>query len=322
MPSQSPELIAVSRRWYKMITARGDRELKSFLSKSSHLRFAGTSDGEMWLGPAVREAIDAHFDEVPVIIKKEELAGEAFEEGSVGWSFFNHRFWFETVEEPIEFRTTLIFALEVNCWKIIHRHASIPRSNLSVFGNEHTAIKELMEAAQKGFSLGQREGLASIMFTDIVGSSILVETLGDQRWSGIIADHFHSLRKNIEQCGGQFVKSLSDGTMSSFSSARQALQAAQLIQAELAQDDAEPNIGVRIGLHTGDVVQSDEDFFGTVVNKAARITSMAGSGEVYVSDATCVLVGDQNGINFSKSMRVSLSGFEGEHLVHRLKIQK
>ena len=318
MITPSPELLAVSRRWFHAIQTRGQGELKNFISESAIIRFVGTSDGELWQGQAVREAIGAHFDEVPSLLKREELMGEAFEAGELGWSFFNHRFWFESLNEPVEFRTTLIFGLENNVWKITHRHASIPTSNMAVFGNEHTAIQELVEAAQKGFSLGQREGLASIMFTDIVNSSPLAAALGDRSWSRIIADHFHSLQQIIDGRGGQFVKSLGDGTMSSFPSARQALHAAQQIQIELGKQQNEPKLNVRIGLHTGDVVQSDKDFFGTVVNKAARITSVAGPGQICVSDVTRAMVGESDGFMFTSPQCVALKGFEDEQTVHHL----
>lgn len=319
MITKSPELLAISRRWYTAVVTRSETELRNFLSEGSELRFVGSAEGELWLGPAVREGIGKHFNEVPGVLKKEELIGEAFETGTTGWSFFAHRFWFEEIPEPFEFRTTLIFTLKNGSWKIIHRHASLPTPNETSIGHKHAAIQNLLEAAQDGFKLGQTEGLASIMFTDIVNSSPIASAIGDREWSGIVATHFDDLRVAIEAQGGQFVKSLGDGTMSSFASARSALTAAKIIQERLTIQVKEPKINLRIGIHTGDVVHSGEDFFGTVVNKAARITAVAGAGEIYLSDITQAVVGSGPDFAFSAPTTVTLKGLEGDHRVVFLK---
>ena len=319
MTTPSPELLAVSRRWYDAIVTRHPSELQNFLSPGAHLRFVGSAEDEHWLGPAVRQAIGDHFHEVPELIRKEELEGEAFENGAVGWSFFAHRFWFENrPDTPVTFRTTLVFTLEDGSWKIIQRHASVPTPNEVIIGNEHKAIQALSEAALQGFALGQREGLASVMFTDIVDSSTLANALGDQVWSARIGDHFARLRRVVETHDGQFVKSLGDGTLSSFSSAKAALSAATEIQQAMARQSAEPHLQLRIGIHTGDVVQSDDDFFGNVVNKAARITAIAAPGEIRVSDITRAMVGGASGFTFSAPLLSPLKGFEGEHATHAL----
>lgn len=319
MITTSPELLAISRRWYTAVVTRSETELRNFLSEGSELRFVGSAEGELWLGPAVREGIGKHFNEVPGVLKKEELIGEAFETGTTGWSFFAHRFWFEEISEPFEFRTTLIFTLEDGSWKIIHRHASLPTPNETSIGHKHAAIQNLLKAAQDGFKLGQTEGLASIMFTDIVNSSPIASAIGDREWSGIVATHFDDLRVAIEAQGGQFVKSLGDGTMSSFASARSALTAAKIIQERLTIQVKEPKLSLRIGIHTGDVVHSGEDFFGTVVNKAARITAVAGAGEIYLSDITQAVVGSGPDFAFSAPTTVTLKGLEGDHRVVFLK---
>jgi adenylate cyclase len=319
MITKSPELLAISRRWYTAVVTRSETELRNFLSEGSELRFVGSAEGELWLGPAVREGIGKHFNEVPGVLKKEELLGEAFETGTTGWSFFAHHFWFEEISEPFEFRTTLIFTLENGSWKIIHRHASLPTPNETSIGHKHAAIQNLLKAAQDGFKLGQTEGLASIMFTDIVNSSPIASAIGDREWSGIVATHFDDLRVAIEAQGGQFVKSLGDGTMSSFASARSALTAAKIIQERLTIEVKEPKLSLRIGIHTGDVVHSGEDFFGTVVNKAARITAVAGAGEIYLSDITQAVVGSGPDFAFSAPTTVTLKGLEGDHRVVFLK---
>ncbi|MDK3073661.1 adenylate/guanylate cyclase domain-containing protein [Sedimentitalea sp. JM2-8] len=314
----SPELLAVSRRWFNALISRKDRELQNFLSTSDHLQFIGSAEGETWIGSAVRRAVGNHFREVPNILKREELWANAFESHEVGWAFSAHRFWFENRPKPITFHTTLVYTLEDGSWKIIHRHASIPMPNLETIGYNHSAIQALLDAARQDLSLTQREGLASVMFTDIVDSTVLAAAIGDRAWSALIADHFAQLRGIVESHGGQFVKSLGDGTLSSFPSARAALTAARAIQTGLARQDAEPRLGLRIGLHTGDVVQAEGDFFGTVVNKAARITAQTGAGEICLSDVTRAMVGDSADFTFSAPVATPLRGLDGTHLIHRL----
>lgn len=252
---------------------------------------------------------------------KQELLAEAFETDDLGWSFFSNRFWFRDLPEPVEFRTTLVFTLENGLWKIIHRHASLPSPNETTIGHKHSAIQELLDAVHDDFSIRQAEGLASIMFTDIVNSSPIAEAIGDRAWSGIVASHFNDLKNTIEQNGGEFVKSLGDGTMSSFSSARSALATAKEIQTRLLQQHREPRISLRIGIHTGEVVRADDDFFGTVVNKAARVTAAADQGEICVSETTHAVVGANYDFSFSAPQVVNLKGLEGSHQIRFLNWQ-
>ncbi|MEP1355273.1 MAG: adenylate/guanylate cyclase domain-containing protein [Tateyamaria sp.] len=75
---------------------------------------------------------------------------------------------------------------------------------------------------------------------------------------------------------------------------------------------------MRIGLHTDDVIEASDDFFGTVVNKAARVSTAAEPDEILASDATRVIIGGAQGFIFGDSTEVQLKGFEGCHMVHGL----
>jgi class 3 adenylate cyclase len=134
----------------------------------------------------------------------------------------------------------------------------------------------------------------------------------------LINEHFHALAKIVEQHDGQFVKSLGDGTLSSFPSAKQALKAAVEMQKTVSASDQEPRLGLRIGIHTGDVVQTRGDFFGSVVNKSARITATARAGQIMVSEATRVIVGSSPEFTFTDTLSVMFRGFDGQQVVHRL----
>ena len=318
MTRSSSEILAVSRRWIDAIQYKRDNQLRNLLSDLDHLRFVGTGEGELWAGAVVREGIAKFFGENPEFLKHDETFAEAFENGETGWSCFTHEIILANQPDRTFFvRTTLILALEDGVWKIIHRHGSVPIPNMEFVGFEQTAIADLLVAAQEDFSLDQQEGFASIMFTDIVNSTRLASTMGDRLWSSEVARHFAALRKNIEDSSGQFVKSLGDGTMSSFPEPAQALRAARAILQATEQSDG-PDIALRIGIHSGNLVQTKDDFFGTVVNKAARITAFAAPGEIQVSDATRTMVGETEDYRFANTTSVQLEGFEGEHLIHRL----
>lgn len=315
----SPELLAVSRRWHQAIITGNTDILGSFLSSAKELRFIGTAENEYWNGAVVEKGIGAFFGEIPDSVSADELEAEAYENGETGWSSFVHRIHFAGLPEPSVQRTTLIFVLEGAGWKVIQRHGSAPVPNIVHMETEQNAIQRLVDAARdEGPELHQTEGLASVLFTDLEGSTKLAALLGDQRWSALINEHFRVMAEIVEKNEGQFVKSLGDGTMSSFPSAHKALGAAIQMQALVSASAEEPRLGLRIGIHTGDVVQARGDFFGAVVNKAARITSTATAGEIRVSDATRAMVGPTQDFRFTDTVSVPFRGFDGHHIIHRL----
>ena len=314
----SPELLAITRRFLVAIRDGRTDSLEQYFLDGEALRFIGTAENEYWSGRAVRSGIGAFYGVLQEFLAFEEVHAEAFEMGHCGWASFQHRIQFAPMESPDTYRTTFVFVLDGANWKIVQRHASIPNDGLNLIGVVQDGIQRLVDAAQDGFALTQREGLASVMFTDVVSSSALAEAMGDAAWSQRISAHFAAVRQVVGAAGGQFVKSLGDGTLASFPSARAALQAAVRIQRDLDETPGEPRLTLRIGIHTGDVVQAEDDFFGTVVNKAARITAVAGPGRIAVSEATRAMVGSAGDFVFTEPSRETLRGFEGEHTVFRL----
>ena len=315
----SPELLAVSRRWYAAILDRNAAAVQNLMSQQAHLRFVGTGPDELWTGHDVREMVGAFFDQVPEFLSSDEVLAEAFENGDTGWSCFVHHNRFATMPDEVrEVRNTLIFALENGDWRIVQRHGSAPMDNTAFMGTEQIGIAALVAAARRDYPHSTGEGLSSIVFTDIVNSSHHAAAMGDGPWLRTISDHFDQLHRLIDANGGQLVKSLGDGTLSRFASARQALRAAKAIQRAMADARDGPKLSLRVGVHTGDVVQSQDDFFGTVVNKAARITTVADPGTILVSDATRAIVADDPDLVFDGGRALPLKGFAGDHIVYRL----
>ncbi len=120
------------------------------------------------------------------------------------------------------------------------------------------------------------------MFTDIVGSTALAEALGDARLGAPLRWHNDTLRGVIGKAGGEIVKSTGDGFFAAFDDARHGIDGAIAIQRALRdhRDDTGFAIAVRIGLHTADANRRDADYSGIGVHVTARVTALAGGGEI------------------------------------------
>ena len=167
-------------------------------------------------------------------------------------------------------------------------------------GDEDGATGEL-ESAQATFArlgarldeeratelLGRLETRRTFLFTDIVGSTQLLESLGDERWRRLLARHDELLRDRIVDAGGEVIKQTGDGFFAAFGHPRGALRAAVAIQRALAEEVVAPD--VRIGVHTGGAFHPDGpsvDYAGQGVHMAARIGAAAAAGEILVSTDT------------------------------------
>jgi adenylate cyclase len=313
----SPELRSIIERWIDAMTAKQSLAFNNLFSSSEHLRYVGSADGEVWAGSAFRRGYGEHTDEMPPL-NSANIQIEAFSHGDSGWGLWIGTLSSENNQKSATFRASFVFALEDAAWRIVQMHISNPVSNLDTFGHEHAALDELLNAAKDLDPKIGRNGMASVMFTDIADSSAIAAAVGDTIWINTIHSHLELLTNVIAKNDGTLVKSLGDGTMSTFSSARAAMTAASEIQKQLASLEVEPKLQVRIGINTGDVVQSGDDFFGTVVNKAARIAGITGAGEIRISDATRIMVGGASEFQFSDPANVMLKGLEGDHQVYRI----
>jgi pimeloyl-ACP methyl ester carboxylesterase/class 3 adenylate cyclase len=149
--------------------------------------------------------------------------------------------------------------------------------------------------------------LATVMFTDIVGSTERATELGDERWRQLLASHQNAVRKELERFRGREVKTLGDGNLATFDGPARAIRSGLAI-AEGAQD---LDLEVRIGLHAGEVELVDGDVGGIAVHIAARIGALAGPGEVLVSSTVKDLVAG-SGIEFADRGVKELKGVPDE----------
>ena len=161
------------------------------------------------------------------------------------------------------------------------------------------------------------DGTVTILFSDIESHTAINERLGDQRWMELLREHNALVRKQIQSHEGYEVKTEGDGFMVAFGSARKAVQCAIAIQRSFAKrnDDAEESVLVRIGLHTGEPIKEDNDFYGTQVTQAARIGNEANGGEILVSALLKELTEAGGDIEFDGGREIELKGLTGTQRV-------
>ena len=131
-----------------------------------------------------------------------------------------------------------------------------------------------------------RRALATVLFTDIVGSTEQAARLGDRAWAGVLEEHRQLVRAELALHGGREVKTLGDGFLALFDGPARAIRCA------LSASDRSARAGVemRAGLHTGECELEDGDVSGIAVHLAARVLGKAAPGEVLVSRTVADLV--------------------------------
>ena len=189
-------------------------------------------------------------------------------------------------------------------------------------GDEHAAVAEL-DAAHAAFDrigakadaqraaelLGRQQKRRTFLFTDIVGSTRLLETLGNEKWKKLLARHNELVGEQITKSGGEVVQQTGDGFFAAFATPKAALEAAIAIQRTLDGEIFAPD--VRIGAHTGEAFETDgaaNPYGGEAVHLAARIGAAAGAGEILVSAETLEDAG--TGFRASSPRSEEFKGFE------------
>jgi class 3 adenylate cyclase len=157
--------------------------------------------------------------------------------------------------------------------------------------------------------LGRLETRRTFLFTDIVDSTKLLGTLGDDKWKKLLTRHNELVRERIVESGGEVIKQTGDGFFASFGSAKSAIEAAVAIQRALDDEIVAPD--VRIGVHTGGAFHTNADatdYGGQGVHTAARIGAAASAAEILVSRETLDGVG--TAFRLSEPRAQELKGFE------------
>jgi class 3 adenylate cyclase len=148
--------------------------------------------------------------------------------------------------------------------------------------------------------------LATVLFTDIVGSTEQATRLGDQRWRALLDDHDALVRRQLERFSGRLVKTTGDGLLATFDGPARGIRCACAIRDGLKR----LGIDIRVGLHTGEVELRGDDVGGVAVHIAARVQALAEPDEVLVSRTVTDLVAG-SGVEFTDRGEHDLKGVPG-----------
>lgn len=168
------------------------------------------------------------------------------------------------------------------------------------------------DAAVPGAAPSRPRGTVTLLFADLVGSTELLEQLGDEEADVVRRDFFRILRSAIAAQGGREVKSLGDGLMATFESAFDAVNCAVRIQRALSDPThhiAPRQLQVRIGVHAGEPIRDEDDYFGSTVVVARRLCETARPAQILASEVVRGLVGSRGGFHFTEASPVRLKGF-------------
>jgi class 3 adenylate cyclase len=182
------------------------------------------------------------------------------------------------------------------------------RNNLIWSGDQDAIIAEIQQ-----FITGVRPApeperiLATLMFTDIVGSTDLAAAIGDARWRDVLAEHNRTVRDQLDRFRGREVKTTGDGFLAVFDGPARAIRCGAAISAAVRT----LGISVRAGIHTGEVELEEQDLGGIAVHIAARVSAQARTDEVLVSSTVKDLVVG-SGIAFEDRGPHALKGVPGQ----------
>jgi class 3 adenylate cyclase len=143
------------------------------------------------------------------------------------------------------------------------------------------------EAAGRSPRSDATGGLRTVLFTDIVGHTEMMQRLGDAKGRDVLREHERITRDLLKQHGGAEVKTMGDGFMASFGSVTSAMECAIALQRAFHGQNQEPgteNLHVRVGLNAGEPIEEDGDLFGATVILASRIAAKAGAGEILIPE--------------------------------------
>jgi class 3 adenylate cyclase len=161
------------------------------------------------------------------------------------------------------------------------RLAELPGADMSIIWDTPELALDLIEEFLTGVRRVPEPArvLATVLFTDIVGSTERAARLGDRRWRELLGAHDDLARRVVEEFQGQLVKTTGDGILATFDGPGRGIGCAAALRDELR------GLGLRIraGLHTGEVEVRDGDVGGIAVHLAARVMATAGAGEILVS---------------------------------------
>ena len=193
------------------------------------------------------------------------------------------------------------------------RHVELPGPDHAPFaGDSESYLHEIEQFLTETWETGWEEAepdrvLATVLFTDIVGSTEKATAVGDRAWRELLERHHELVRRQLVRFRGKEVDTAGDGFFASFDGPARAIRCACAVIDALHELDLE----VRAGLHTGECELVDGKVAGIAVHTGARVSSFAQPGEVLVSSTVKDLVAG-SGIAFADRGHAELKGIPGE----------
>jgi len=185
------------------------------------------------------------------------------------------------------------------------RYIEFPGIDHALFAGDTDAVIDEVEEFLTGVRRGAEVDrvLATVMFTDIVGSTERASEMGDRAWRDLLESQVSVIRRELARFRGREIKQIGDGCLATFDGP------ARAIRCGLAMTESVKALGVdlRVGLHTGEVEVMGDDVGGIAVHIAARVGALAGPGEVLVSSTVKDLVAG-SGIGFDERGTHELKG--------------
>jgi class 3 adenylate cyclase len=193
------------------------------------------------------------------------------------------------------------------------RHVELPGPDHAPFaGDSESYLHEIEQFLTEAWEARWEEAepdrvLATVLFTDIVGSTEKATAVGDRAWRELLERHHELVRRQLVRFRGEEVGTAGDGFFASFDGPARAIRCARAVIDALQELDLE----VRAGLHTGECELVDGKVAGIAVHTGARVSSFAQPGEVLVSSTVKDLVAG-SGIAFADRGHAELKGIPGE----------
>src|SRR5579862_9499 len=218
---RSEELVRVTERWLAAIGGADRDAVGARMSEHQGIVLIGTDPNEWWEGPKASLVFKRQLAQAGGFpMTCEQLS--AWEEGSCGWA--SAKVLVDWAGVSHHARLTCVFHLERGDWKCVQAHLSLPTTNESIGVHVASTFEELEQAIQSeqpdlSASLAT-DGTVTIVFTDIVDSTLMLSRLGDTAWLEVIRHHNEVLREVTATHGGTVVETQGDGSMLAFASAR------------------------------------------------------------------------------------------------------
>jgi class 3 adenylate cyclase len=190
----------------------------------------------------------------------------------------------------------------------------LPGPDHMVWAGDQAAVVDEVEEFVTGIRPAPEPDrvLATVLFTDIVGSAERASSLGDKAWREVLEQHHASARRELAHFRGQEISTTGDGFLATFDGPARAVRCAVAIRDRLR----ESGLDVRAGVHTGECERMGDNIGGLAVHVGSRLARLAGLGEVFASSTVKDLVAG-SGIVFEDRGVQAMKGIPGDWRVFR-----